>query len=194
MNEASHLSDDEKWQAVVSCNKSHDGIFFYGVKTTKIFCRPSCRSKTPAPANVVFFANAESALELGFRPCKRCRPDQQVFDPDLDIIKKVMLSFQSNFDQTIEFQEIAKGLGISSNHLRRLFKKHYGMTPIHYINQLRINKAAELLAHKNDAILDIAYATGFKSLSAFYECFKEQIGMPPNEYRRAIRHPNCNEK
>jgi AraC family transcriptional regulator of adaptative response / methylphosphotriester-DNA alkyltransferase methyltransferase len=68
------------------------------------------------------------------------------------------------------------------------------MTPIHYINQLRVNKAAELLAHQDDAILDIAYATGFKSLSTFYECFKEQIGQPPNEYRRAIRHPNCDDK
>ncbi len=70
------ISDTEKWQAVVNCDKGYDGLFFYGVTTTGIFCRPACRAKTPRRENVVFFGNAEQAIEAGFRPCKKCRPDR----------------------------------------------------------------------------------------------------------------------
>lgn len=69
------LGVDVMWKAVSSCDNSYDGIFFYAVKTTRIFCRPSCKSRTPLPENVVYFPVFSMAMEKGFRPCKRCRPD-----------------------------------------------------------------------------------------------------------------------
>ena len=183
MKKAAQISDNEKWQAVVNCDKSYDDIFIYGVKTTGIFCRPSCRSKTPVRTNIVFFTNATNAIEAGFRPCKKCRPDKTVFEPDLELVKKAIDIFEANFSQAIELNDISKQLGISPNHLVRLFKMHCGITPAQYIIKLRVNKAAELLGQKDMDILEIAYMTGFRSSSNFYKCFKEQIGFTPKEFR-----------
>jgi AraC family transcriptional regulator of adaptative response / methylphosphotriester-DNA alkyltransferase methyltransferase len=69
------ISDNDKWQAVIECDKSYDGLFFYGVVTTGVFCRPSCRSKSPLRNNVLFFNGLDDAVKAGFRPCKKCRPD-----------------------------------------------------------------------------------------------------------------------
>ena len=88
MKKLMRISDNEKWQALISCDKDYDGLYFYGVKTTGIFCRPSCKSRMPIRDNVIFFHNSRKAIEMGFRPCKRCRPDQVDFEPNLELIKK----------------------------------------------------------------------------------------------------------
>lgn len=183
MKKPVQISDNEKWQAVIGCDKDYDGLFLYGVKTTGIFCRPSCRAKTPVRENVVFFDSPECALEEGFRPCKKCRPDKAVFEPDLELVKKAKDFLNENFDKTVNLRDISKELGVSLNHLTRLFKQHNGLTPAQYITKLRIDKAAELLDQRDIDILEIAYRTGFKSLSNFYKCFKEQTGKTPKEYR-----------
>lgn len=184
MKRYAQISDNEKWKAVVSCNKGYDGLFFYGVKTTGIFCRPSCKARTPYRKNVLFFDKAAKAMGEGFRPCKKCRPDKVVFKPNLELIKKAKDIFDVNYDKSIDLSHISKQLGISLNHLGRLFKQNYGVTPIHYIIELRLNKSMELLEQEDSNILVIAYMTGFKSLSHFYKCFKEKMGQTPNEYRK----------
>lgn len=183
MKEYVRISEDEKWKAIVSCDKSRDGMFFYGVKTTGIFCRPSCKAKTPMRENVVFFDNSEAATAAGFRPCKKCRPDKVVFEPDLELVKSARDIFDANYTVAMEVGLTARQLGVSPNHLARLFKKQLGITPAQYIAGLRVDKAAELLRQANTGILDIAYHTGFKSLSNFYKCFKEKTGFTPGEYR-----------
>ncbi|SNT04127.1 AraC family transcriptional regulator, regulatory protein of adaptative response / methylphosphotriester-DNA alkyltransferase methyltransferase [Anaerovirgula multivorans] len=160
-------------------------MFFYGVKTTGIFCRSSCKSKTPVRDNVTFFDKAAEAIELGFRPCKRCRPDQLVFEPDLELIKKAKDIFDTDYNKQIDLSQISKQLGLSINHLIRLFKQHSGLTPTRYIAKRRVEKAAELLNQTDINILEISYTTGFKSLSNFYKCFKEETGHTPNEYRKS---------
>ncbi|MGI6585523.1 MAG: bifunctional transcriptional activator/DNA repair enzyme AdaA [Lutisporaceae bacterium] len=185
MGEYFLISDNEKWQAVVNCDKGYDGLFFYGVKTTGIFCRPSCRAKTPARENVVFFDNAVNAIGEGFRPCKRCRPDEAVFEPNLELVNKVKDIIEANFDKPIDINYISKQLGVSTNHLIRLFKQNSGHTPTHYITKLRVSKSVELLEQADKNIIEIAYMTGFNSLSNFYKHFKEQIGQAPNEYRKS---------
>lgn len=184
MKKQATISDDEKWQAVVSCNKDYDGLFFYGVKTTEIFCRPSCRAKTPVRENVVFSKNMRNMIEAGFRPCKRCRPDKPVFEPDLEIAKKAREILDTNYNKPLKLNNIAKQLGVSKNHFIRLFKQHSGTTPVQYIKILRIAKAEEMLCQRNINILEIAYMSGFKSLSNFYKCFKEQTGYTPKECRK----------
>lgn len=183
MNKAGQISDNEKWQAVVSCKESYDGLFLYGVKTTGIFCRPSCRAKTPVRENVVFFDNATNAVNEGFRPCKKCCPDKAVFEPDLELVKKAKDIIDDNYTDSIEADDIGKWIGVSSNHLTRLFKKQYGITPTRYIKGLRVKKAVELLEKTDAKVSEVAYSTGFKSLSGFYKHFKEQIGYAPTKLR-----------
>lgn len=192
MNKYVQISDNEKWKAVVSCDKSYDGLFFIGVKTTGIFCRPSCRAKTPARENVVFLGDAKAAIDAGFRPCKKCRPDKTVFEPDLELVKKAKDILDSNYDSITDLAHIAIQLGVSTNHLARLFKKQLGFTPVQYITALRVGKAAELLGQADASILEIAYMTGFRSLSNFYKCFKEQTGHTPKEYRKNGGSHNAN--
>lgn len=186
MKQSSRISDIEKWQAVISCDSNYDGIFFYGVQTTGIFCRPSCKSKTPLHTNVIFFDSIANALETGLRPCKRCCPDKVVFQPDLKLVKEAKDTFDVGYKNPINIAHISKQLGVSTNHLIKLFKEHYGFTPSQYIVKIRVDKAAELLNQKDISIIDIAYMTGFMSLSNFYKCFKQQIGYTPNDYRKNV--------
>jgi AraC family transcriptional regulator of adaptative response / methylphosphotriester-DNA alkyltransferase methyltransferase len=106
MKESSRITDDEKWQAVVSCDKRYDGIFFYGVKTTGIFCKPSCKSKTPVRDNVVFFDHTAGAIENGFRSCKRCCPDKVFFDPELEFVRRAKDVFDSEYNHQIDVSHI----------------------------------------------------------------------------------------
>lgn len=183
MNKRLKMSDDDKWEAVVSCDKNADGLFFYGVKTTGIFCRPSCGARTPSRENVIFFDNMQNAVNAGFRPCKKCRPDMEVFEPDMELLGKARSIFDVDYAKTVAIGNTAKQLGISSVHLARLFKKHCGITPAQYIAGLRVDKAAELLRQTEIGIVEIAYMTGFKSLSNFYKCFKDRTGHTPKDYR-----------
>jgi AraC family transcriptional regulator of adaptative response / methylphosphotriester-DNA alkyltransferase methyltransferase len=136
-------------------------------------------------ANVVFFDNAAKAIESGFRPCKRCRPDKIVFQPDLELIKKAKELFDDNYTRQIDLTQVSKQLGVSPNHLIKLFKLHCGLTPKQYIIKIRIAKAVELLGQAHVSIVEIAYAAGFKSLSSFYKSFKDQTGYTPSEYKRS---------
>lgn len=185
MTEPIRISEQEKWQAVISCDNRYDGMFFYGVKTTGIFCRPSCKSKTPVRGNVTFFENAAKAIENGFRPCKRCCPEKVVYQPDVELIEKVKDIFDADFDKQIDLRHVSKQLGVSTNHLIRLFKQHTDCTPAQYLTKIRIDKAKEMLKQSDTNILEIAYGTGYRSVSTFYKCFKEQTGHTPNEYRKS---------
>jgi len=184
MKKPVRISDNEKWQAVVSCDGSYDGMFFYGVKTTGIFCRPSCKSKTPVRDNVTFIDNAVKAIEIGFRPCKRCCPDKVVFEPYLELMKKAKDIFDVDYNKQVHLSQISKQIGVSTNHLIKIFKQHNGLTPTQYIVKIRVDKASELLNHKDINILEIASMTGFNSVSNFYKYFKKLTGHTPNEYRK----------
>lgn len=180
------ISEDEKWNVVISCNKYYDGLFYYAVKTTGIFCRPSCKAKTPLKENILFFNSVDDAIKEGFRPCKLCRPDikEYNFEPNRELIEKVKEKLIQNYNKPIKFRFISKEFGVSISHLTRLFKEYIGLTPNEYVSQIRINKAMQLLSKSNDTILEIAYDVGFKSLSNFYKCFKQNAGIAPKEYRK----------
>lgn len=188
------IPDHTKWQAVVSCNKDYDGLFLYGVTTTGIFCRPSCRAKTPIRKNVVFFVTPEAALNAGFRPCKKCRPDILTFEPDQDVIQKALLILDQAYNQPIDMTAVAKQVGVSLSHFNRLFKKVTTLTPTQYLVKRRVTEAIRLLDQTEHNILEIAYSTGFRSLSSFYQCFKAYCGHSPNELRRQFKQENSQTK
>jgi AraC family transcriptional regulator, regulatory protein of adaptative response / methylphosphotriester-DNA alkyltransferase methyltransferase len=181
------IPEAEKWQAALSCDKEYDGLFCYGVKTTGVFCRPSCRAKAPARENVLFFDTAEKALDAGFRPCKKCRPDRPGEDGDPELTRRATELFDSEYDRPVSLKDFSERLGVSRNHLARVFARHMGLSPSRYIARLRVDKAARLIAETDEQILDIAYASGFESPSNFYRQFKERTGCTPKEYRRSRR-------
>ncbi len=178
------LTAAEKWQAINRNNADYDGQFYYGVKTTGIFCRPSCKSKPPLASNTLFFDSVAAACEHGFRPCKRCRPDLYEYQPVLELLEQAKKLYLEYFADKEKLAAELRALPVSQAHLIRLFRTHYGVTPNEYLNRLRVAKAAETLLQSDASLLDIAYTTGFGSLSGFYFWFKKLSGAPPLEYRR----------
>lgn len=162
---------------------STDGKFFYGVKTTGIFCRPSCKSKSPKRENVIFFDTAAEARAWGLRPCKRCRPDLSEFQPQKEIAEKIKGIYDLYFSDYGRVQEELKKLGINRNRMSQVFYAYYGKIPAEYLNTLRITCAQNLLAHTRDSTLEIALQSGFESLSTFYTQFRRLTGASPKEYR-----------
>jgi len=175
------MDEDEKWSIVSNNDSSHDGAFFYGVKTTKIFCRPSCSSKQPLRKNVVFFDSRDEALRLGFRPCKRCRPDLLEYYPMEDLLVKAKQIIDENFLDEKLMQSRLKSLCINGTHLAREFTKFYGATPKKYLQKLRIKEAERLLS-RGHTVADTAFECGYGSLSAFYSNFRKETGKTPSEY------------
>lgn len=177
------LSDDARWAAVVSCDRAFDGRFLYGVTTTGIFCRPSCRSKTPLRENVVHFDDAGQAAALGFRPCKRCRPDLPATDPARDLVDRAKGLLARDGSPSPTPDAVAASLGVSTTVLRRAFKAVLGVSPARFAASLKLGKARAMLLETDTPIADISLECGFDSLSSFYERFKELTGTSPARFR-----------
>ncbi len=178
------LTDQEKWRAVLECDDAYDGRFYYGVKTTGVFCRPSCKSKAPLRQNAEFFETIGEAYAHGLRPCKRCRPDLLDYRPMMELLNRAQQIYDMHFDDSSKLALAIKQLGVSRNHLTRLFRQQLHMTPTEYLHRLRLARATQLLEETDASTLSISLACGFGSLSTFYECFKKQLGATPTEYRQ----------
>jgi AraC family transcriptional regulator, regulatory protein of adaptative response / methylphosphotriester-DNA alkyltransferase methyltransferase len=183
--------NDEYWNAIVQCDKQFDGIFYYGVRTTGIFCRPSCSSKTPNKENVMIFLNNQMPVEEGFRPCKRCRPDQMIpFHPQKTLIEQAIDYLSSHYEKDIGLQELAASLYISPYYLQRTFKNITGMSPSQYRKIKRIEAAKERMENGPASVTEIAFEVGFKNSAYFSSVFKQITGLTPSEYRQKYHvHP-----
>ncbi len=179
------ISKETMWEATVTCNPEYDGKFFYAIKTTWIFCRPSCRSKTPNYKNVSFFKNAVNAQKAGYRPCKRCRPDLKIknYDPLESIIEDTKGIIENNYWKNIHLHDIASDVGVSRFHLNRLFKDRTGYTPRMFLEKVRIEKAKELLLTTALNSTEVGYQIGYKSISSFYNAFKRSTGLSPSQFQ-----------
>lgn len=178
------MTEQEMWEAVVQSDPSYDGVFFYAVKTTGIYCRPSCKSKPPKRENICFFRTAEEARAAGFRPCKRCRSDLLDYQPMKEIAEIVKAKIDRAFAEQIKYDQDLRGIGLSSRRAVDVFKAEYGVTPKAYTDSLRLKEAQRLLADTDTKVIDIAYRVGFGSLAAFYGFFKRETGKTPSEYRK----------
>lgn len=177
--------DIQKLYAVKSNDKTFDGKFFYGVKTTGIFCLPSCKSKLPLEKNIVFFDSYEQAIYAGFRPCKRCRPDLYItYSPNEQLLKEIKNYFDKNFCDNYCLEGLSDRFNMSSFHLVRIFKRRFGTTPREYVQSSRIEKAKELLTSSALKAVDIAFMCGFSSYTAFFTNFKKLTGVTPDKYRK----------
>ncbi|MGE8203064.1 bifunctional transcriptional activator/DNA repair enzyme AdaA [Heyndrickxia sp. NPDC080065] len=182
-----NLSFDEMWEKIIACDRTYDGLFFTAVKTTKIYCRPSCRSRKPKKVNVEFYQDINEVEKAGYRACKRCQPEVE-HTPQIDLIRKAIAFLINHYKQRVILEDIANHVGVSSFYLERLFKQETGKTPRAYLEKIRIDKAANLLQNTGLTNLEICYETGFHSTSNFYRIFRQEKQCSPSEYRRRIEN------
>lgn len=175
------MTNEEKWKAVIKNSDDSDDKFFYAVRTTKIFCRPSCKSKTPLKNNVVFFDNKQQAMDAGYRPCKRCRPDLLEFCPTEELVQNTKNVIDKYFTDREELQKHIKNLGVDKSYLNKLFLQSYGKTMTEYLRFVRIRKAKKMLL-EGATIVESAFECGFGSMSAFYSNFKKETGCSPKSF------------
>jgi AraC family transcriptional regulator of adaptative response / methylphosphotriester-DNA alkyltransferase methyltransferase len=180
---------DEKWQAVISNDADYDGQFFYAVKTTGIFCRPSCKSKAPKRENIQLFHNTEQALSANFRPCKRCKPTGERL-PDHEWVALVTEYIDKNYMDTLSLEILADICHGSPYHLHRTFKRIKNITPVQYVQQRRMDKAIEYLIASDKPIADIGLSVGMPNTPYFITLFKKITGNTPASYRRMNNHIN----
>lgn len=181
------MTEDEMYEAVITNDGNYDGLFFYAVKSTNIFCRPSCQSKKPLRENMRFFKSAADAKAAGFRPCKRCRSDLLSYHPMEEIAELVKKHLDILYVQQLTWNDGLWELGLSQRRVVEIFKAAYGMTPKAYMDDLKLKEAQRLLIETDSNVIDIAASVGFGSLATFNRFFKEQVGCSPVQYRKANR-------
>ena len=177
-----NLSFEEMWEKIIACDPKYDGLFFTAVKTTKIYCRPSCRSRKPKKINVKFYHDIDEVEKAGFRACKRCQPEVDD-SPQLGLVRDIIAFLVNQYNQKVELKDIANHVGVSSYYLERLFKKETLETPRSYLEKIRVDKASYLLTSTSLTNLEICLEVGFQSPSNFYKVFRRLKNCTPSEYR-----------
>lgn len=178
---------EEQWLAISNKDKSFDGVFFYALKTTKVVCRPSCRKKQCSPENVVIFDSVDEAVEAGYRPCKKCRPELQEWKGSKrELSDALMHLIDENYAKDFSLAGLADMLHINKFYMLRAFKEITGTTPLEYHNNVRCEHAKEMLKQPELSINYISTAIGCNSASHFSRVFKKVVGSSPSAYRKAF--------
>ena len=177
------------YDALTSRDPRFDGVFFVGVTSTGIYCRPICRVKTPQKKNCRFFESAEAAEKARFRPCLRCRPELAPGNAPVDNAHRIAQLMVHRIDEGMVddgagLEEIAAQFEISSRQLRRIIQKELGVSPIELMQTRRLLLAKQLLTETKLPITEIAFASGFSSLRRFNDAFRGQYRMPPTRLRK----------
>lgn len=177
-------TDTSFWEAVMSRNQRLDGVFYYAVTSTKIFCKPSCPSRRPKESNVAFYFSREAAERAGFRACLRCKPAQTVaIDARSQQVRATCEYIEKNLEDSLTLESIAHQVGGSPFQLQRNFKDVVGVSPRQYIEARRFAAFRTALRFGN-GVADAGYAAGFSSSSRLYEKANAHLGMAPAAYQR----------
>jgi AraC family transcriptional regulator, regulatory protein of adaptative response / DNA-3-methyladenine glycosylase II len=177
------------YKALSSRDARFDGVFFIGVTSTGIYCRPICPAKLPKKENCRFFKTAEAAEKEFYRPCLRCRPELAPGHAPVDNAHRIANALISRleeglYDDETGLEQIAAQFGLSSRQIRRIVQKEFGVSPIELILTRRLLLAKQLLTDTDLSIIDIAFASGFSSLRRFNDAFKKRYRMPPSRLRK----------
>jgi len=171
--------DDSRWQAIKRRDRAAAGDFVYGVSTTGVYCRPSCPARLPKVENIRFFSCKEEAERAGFRPCKRCRPNEAPLEQRQADSVAAACKLIEEAEEAPDFDAIAKAAGMSRHHFHRVFKEVMKMTPGAYARALRERRAVENLSSGSN-VTEAIYDAGYSSSSRFYENFASKLGMAPS--------------
>lgn len=177
------LSDEERWQAVMTRDATARGVFVYGVASTGVYCRPGCASRLPRKQNVQYFDDWEAAEQAGFRACKRCQPRRAEAPNDqTQAIVHACQIIDAAVDAPL-LADLARSVGLSPYYFHRLFKKVVGVTPKQYYQQKRLERVRAHL-DQGASVTDAMLNAGFQSSSRFYDETPGGLGMRPSEYRK----------
>jgi AraC family transcriptional regulator, regulatory protein of adaptative response / methylated-DNA-[protein]-cysteine methyltransferase len=179
---ATKIAADPRWVALTNRDPKADGAFFYSVKTTGVYCRPSCGSRAANPENVQFHDTAADAVRAGFRPCKRCKPDQPPLAEQHAALVAKLCRLIESAEQMPSLDELARHAEMSSYHLHRVFKAITGLTPKAYAAAHRMKRVrAELTC--SETVTDAIFGAGYNSVGRFYEGSNSSLGMTPSSFR-----------
>ena len=178
---------DPRWAAVVARDRRADGTFYYSVRTTGVYCRPSCGARLANPENVRFHATAAAAELAGFRPCRRCKPDQPALEKRQAALVARACRVMETAASTPSLAALAKGAGLSRHHFHRVFKAVTGLTPRAYAAAHRARRVRDML-RRSRTVTDAVYEAGFNSGGRFYATSERVLGMTPTEYRTGGSH------
>jgi AraC family transcriptional regulator, regulatory protein of adaptative response / methylated-DNA-[protein]-cysteine methyltransferase len=176
--------DERRWRAVQARDPRFDGAFVFGVRSTGIYCRPTCPARRPLRRNVVFFPLPEAAEGAGFRSCRRCRPrEASPRDREAARVRTVCRRIETAADSTLSLKALGAEVGWGPHHLQRTFKRIVGVSPRQYADAIRLRSLRERL-RKGDPVTTAIYDAGYGSSSRVYERAPTRLGMTPATYRR----------
>lgn len=174
-------SDESRWQAVAGRDAGADGAFFFAVRTTGVFCRPSCASRAPRRENVTFFATTDEAAAAGYRPCKRCQPTS--LPRELAIVERACKVLDADPHERMTLAQLSDAVHVSPFHLQRVFSRIVGVSPRQYQAARRADVLRDALQRGHD-VTRATHDAGFGSPSRMYEAAPADLGMTPSAYRR----------
>jgi len=178
------LNEEQCWKAVIARDRAADGTCVFAVRSTGIYCRPSCPARRPRREQVIFFRLTEEAEVAGFRPCRRCHPQYaSVPEPQIEMIEQVCRYIEGHLDAPLHLADLSQQFHLSPYHLQRTFKRIRGMTPRQYAESCRL---AHFKARLQDgrAVTSALYDAGYNSSSSMYERAPTQLGMTPTVYKQ----------
>ena len=184
---AAATTSDPRWLAVEARDAQSDGKFYYSVKTTGVYCQPSCPSRRARPENVAFHSSVEDAERAGFRPCKRCKPERLSLAQQHAVTISELCDFIEKAERKPTLNELSTRSGMSSYHLHRVFKRITGLTPKAYANATRAKRIRQELSH-SETVTAAIYSAGYTASGRFYSESDEVLGMMPNKYRGGGRN------
>jgi AraC family transcriptional regulator of adaptative response/methylated-DNA-[protein]-cysteine methyltransferase len=177
-----YSSDAERWAAVMRRDRRADGSFYYSVKTTGVYCRPSCGSRRARRENVRFHASCEDAERAGFRPCMRCRPNEEALEARRAAAVARACRAIETAEDVPDLDALARTAGMSRFHFHRVFRSVTGVTPKAYAAAHRARRVREELS-RSGTVTDAIYGAGFNSSGRFYAASPQVLGMTPRDFR-----------
>lgn len=176
-------ADDRRWRAVLARDRAADGAFVFAVRSTGVYCRPSCPARRPRRDRVRFFHGPREAAQAGYRPCRRCRPDGPARHDQVELARRACRHIETHLEEPLDLQALAAILGCRPQHLRRAFTQVLGISPKRYVDACRLDLVKARL-RAQAAVTTALYDAGYGSSSRLYERAAPRLGMTPAAYRR----------
>jgi AraC family transcriptional regulator of adaptative response / DNA-3-methyladenine glycosylase II len=185
------LDGDTCYRALLARDARFDGVFFVGVRTTGIYCRPVCRAKTPGRDRCMFYRTAAEAERASFRACFRCRPELSPGLGPVDAVSRLSRSaaqrIEAGYLNEASVDDLAAELGVTARHLRRAMLAELGVSPVDLAQARRLSLAKQLLCDTKLPLAEVAFASGFASVRRFNAVFHDRFKRPPSAFRRGVR-------